>query len=112
MQSSLTTESPLDVRIRTGFKVVRDYTFSYEKVETSFEDKVRFIFPPTGHLIFNLFFGDNFTLRFLNYDQSEGESNHLYITGLLSRGSLTTAQQGRGGRICYEDTSCCRISFS
>lgn len=97
MQSSLTSGSLFDMRIRTGFKVVRDYTFSYDKVETSFTDKVRFIFPPTGHLIFNLFFGDNFMLRFLNYDHSEGAPNHLYITGLLSQGSLTTAQQGGGG---------------
>lgn len=97
MQSSLTPGPPFEMQIRSGFKVVRDYTFSYEKVETSFKDKVRFIFPPTGHLIFNLFFGDDFTLRFLNYDHSEGKPNHLYITGILSRGSLTTAQQGKGG---------------
>lgn len=97
MQSSLTPGPPSDIRIRAGFKVVRDYTFSYEKVETSFKDKVRFIFPPTGHLIFNLFFGEDFSCRFLNYNHSPGKPNHLYITGLLSQGSLTTAQQGNGG---------------
>ncbi len=97
MQSTLTSASPPEIAIRPQFKVVRDYTFSYEKVTTSFKDKVRLIFPPTGHLIFNLFFGEDFSCRFLNYNRSPGKANHLYITGLLSEGSLTTAQQGDGG---------------
>lgn len=97
MKSSIVSDPAIDIQIRPGYKVVRDYSLSYDKVETSFQDEVRVIFPPTGHLIFNLFFGDNFTLRFLNYDRSKGRSNHLYITGLLSKGALTTAQKGNGG---------------
>lgn len=97
MQSLSDPDPPHDLKIRPEFRVVRDYTFFYDKVETSFKEAVRFIFPATGYLIFNLFFGDDFTLRFLNYDLSEGCPNHLYITGLLSQGMLTTAQQGTGG---------------
>lgn len=97
MESSISSGPSLGLRIGTGCQVVRAYTFSYDKVESSFKDQVRFIFPPTGHLIFNLFFGEGFSCRLLNYNHSPGKANHLYITGLLSRGSLITTQQGNGG---------------
>ncbi|HRP57131.1 helix-turn-helix domain-containing protein [Agriterribacter sp.] len=97
MQYSPDSDPSYDLKIHAGFKVVRDYSFSFDKVEISFKDMVRFIFPSTGYLIFNLFFGDDFTLRFLNYDLSEDLPHHLYITGLLSRGMLITGQQGTGG---------------
>lgn len=97
MKFSDTTGAPSDIRIHAGYQVVRDYTIKYDKVEISFREPVRFIFPPTGHLILNLFYGDDFSCRFFNYNRSPGKPNQLYITGLLSRGPLMIAQQGTGG---------------
>lgn len=97
MPSSLPSGSFFDIGIRTGFKVIGDYSFSYDQVETAFKGKARLIFPPTGHLIFNFFFGDNFNCQLLKANLSAGQTSYFYITGLLSRGALTTAQQGHGG---------------
>lgn len=97
MQSSLTTCTPPDIHLHFGYKVVRDYTFTYTKLEVSIQDAISFTFPATGYLIFNLVTGESFSCRFLNYNLSESTSNHFYVTGILSKGKLNLAQQGWGG---------------
>lgn len=85
------------MQFNIGSKTIHDYTFSYTRLELSFENPFRFAFRRIGYLVFNLNTGTDYSCRFLNYNLSESTPNHLYITGLFSEDSLTTEQQGHGG---------------
>ncbi|MDG3583889.1 helix-turn-helix domain-containing protein [Galbibacter pacificus] len=85
---------PFDISI--GTKGIKDYNLHYTLIEFNLKEAFLNIFPRIGFLVCNLFIGDTLNCRFLNYTKDAFYSNRLYITGLLSKGSLFFSMNNKG----------------
>lgn len=84
------------LRLTRESKKIRDYTFMYSVLDISVRDRFDTVFPRIGYLIFTFLTDGDFESHFLNYDRSVTRSNHMYISGLLSKSSLLVRQFGNG----------------
>ncbi|AVR45309.1 hypothetical protein C7S20_08535 [Christiangramia fulva] len=95
-QTGIYETSGIHLKFGAGINSIGEYKIPYSIIETSIKGWYRTFFPRIGYLVFNLYTGQDFKCRFLNYHKTSGYTNVLYITGLLSENSLHFEQHGMG----------------
>ena len=78
------------------YKVIRDYRLSYSSLDILIPGELEITFPRVCYLVLYFLQGDSFDMRFLNYHQSASQLYRFYIHGLVSEGSLSIRQRGKG----------------
>jgi len=96
LQTLTVPGAKVHMKFGKGSKLLNDYRFTYSYIGLSIPRTFKTMFPRTGFLIFNMFIGKDITTRFLNYERSVTQPNHLYISGLFSGNSLDVSHKGNG----------------
>ncbi|MDT7828212.1 helix-turn-helix domain-containing protein [Pricia sp. S334] len=79
-----------------GVYKIKDFRIPYGLGQMEIHGCHRTIFPRSGDLILNLYVGDSFRNRIINYNTPWATTNKLYISGLYSQGALELQQNGKG----------------
>ncbi|WP_339711861.1 helix-turn-helix domain-containing protein [uncultured Kriegella sp.] len=93
-EKTIVSSTP-DLDFHFGLFKVRDYRIPYGLVGMHIFGTHKSIFPRSGDLVLNLYMGNSFKNRIVNYDNTWATTNKLYISGLFSEGALELEQRGK-----------------
>ena len=90
------------VSIHSSFKQVKDFRLHYTLISIDTEEAFLNVFPRVGHLVCNLAIGENLECKYLNYSGERVLPNRLFISGLLSKGSLLCSLKNQGNGYAFK----------